>query len=284
MTFETRIRILTITALFSDDLLFEQIVLKGGNAMSLVHQISPRVSQDLDFSLADDFDNLQDTLRRMETQLLRSFRAESLIPFDVKLTPKPAEPNQSTPSWWGGYVLEFKVSPEDQHKTLAHHPERLRRSASVIGPKQRKVFKVDFSKNEFTEPKTKVDLDHQTIYVYPPALIAVEKLRAICQQMEGYELMAGTRRPRARDFFDIYSIVTGTAFRFDSAEARSLIPPVFAAKHVPLALIGKIPETSAFHANDWPSVTASVVHDLEDFAYYFDFVLRELAPLKALWA
>jgi hypothetical protein len=42
------IRKLTITALFSDDVLFEQLVLKGGNAMSLIYHISPRVSLDLD--------------------------------------------------------------------------------------------------------------------------------------------------------------------------------------------------------------------------------------------
>jgi len=51
MNFE-KIRRLTITALFSDDVLFEQLVLKGGNAMSLVLGISQRASLDLDFSLA----------------------------------------------------------------------------------------------------------------------------------------------------------------------------------------------------------------------------------------
>jgi predicted nucleotidyltransferase component of viral defense system len=46
------IRKLTITALFSDEVLFEQLVLKGGNALSLVHGISPRDSLDLDFSMS----------------------------------------------------------------------------------------------------------------------------------------------------------------------------------------------------------------------------------------
>jgi len=45
------IRRLTITALFSDDELYEQIVLKGGNAISLVYGYSSRVSLDLDFSI-----------------------------------------------------------------------------------------------------------------------------------------------------------------------------------------------------------------------------------------
>jgi len=54
MNFED-IRKLTITALFGDDFLFDQLVLKGGNAMNLVLGISPRVSLDLDFSMASDF-------------------------------------------------------------------------------------------------------------------------------------------------------------------------------------------------------------------------------------
>src|ERR1035438_5406206 len=45
------VRRLTIAALFSDDKLFEQIVLKGGNALNLVYDLSPRTSLDLDFSM-----------------------------------------------------------------------------------------------------------------------------------------------------------------------------------------------------------------------------------------
>ena len=52
------VRRYTITALFSDDVLFEQLALKGGNAMSLVHCISSRTSLDLDFSMDKDFENI----------------------------------------------------------------------------------------------------------------------------------------------------------------------------------------------------------------------------------
>jgi predicted nucleotidyltransferase component of viral defense system len=44
------VRRLTIIALFSDDELYEQIVLKGGNALNLVYGLSSRTSLDLDFS------------------------------------------------------------------------------------------------------------------------------------------------------------------------------------------------------------------------------------------
>jgi predicted nucleotidyltransferase component of viral defense system len=54
------IRLIAIAAIFSDDLLFEKVVLKGGNALSLVLGISPRTSLDLDFSIEADFDDPED--------------------------------------------------------------------------------------------------------------------------------------------------------------------------------------------------------------------------------
>ena len=52
MTFE-EIRRITIIALFSDDELIDQLVLKGGNALRLIHKISSRTSLDLDFLAGD---------------------------------------------------------------------------------------------------------------------------------------------------------------------------------------------------------------------------------------
>lgn len=77
--------------------------------------------------------------------------------------------------------------------------------------------------------------------------------------------------------------VLNTGFRFDSAEARALLPHVFAAKQVPLALIGKISETRAFHANDWASVRVAQGAEMESFDFYFDFVLDAVAGLADLW-
>lgn len=283
MQFDEQIRVLTILALFSDDQLFDRIVLKGGNAMSIVHRISQRVSQDLDFSLSEEFEDLPAVCARMQRELERSFQSIGHAVFDVKLTPKPARPGVDAQSWWGGYALEFKLMPVAKHTLLVRTPERLRREASVVGLNQQKIFKVDFSKYEYTDPKEKAELDQQTIYVYPPGLIAVEKLRAICQQMDAYAPTAVTHRPRARDFYDIHAIVVNTGFCFDSAEARALLPHVFDAKQVPLALIGRISETRAFHANDWASVRVTHGSEIESFDFYFDFVLDAVAGLADFW-
>ncbi|MFN0169287.1 MAG: nucleotidyl transferase AbiEii/AbiGii toxin family protein [Bryobacteraceae bacterium] len=255
-----QIRRLTITALFSDDLLFDQIVPKGGNAMTLVHGISSRTSLDLDFSLETDFSDVEEIRTRAEQALAGRFVPLGLVPFDVKLAPKPAAAKESRSPRWGGYRLEFKVVDDDRYQRLKEDLERLRREAMVTGPNQLKVFSVDFSKWEYTVTatagKTRTELDSYTIYVYSPQMIALEKVRAICQQMEEYTLSRTTRAPRARDFYDIHTVVTKTGFRFDSAESTELLKAIFAAKEVPLPLMGKISEQREFHRTDWPSVQA----------------------------
>ncbi len=277
------VRKLTITAFFSDDVLFEQLVLKGGNAISLVHGISPRDSLDVDFSLETDFENLADIFARMENALASRFKAAGFIPFDMKLVPKPAEQRENQQPWWGGYRLEFKLIEETRHRSFGSDRNRLRREAFVVGPNQQKIFRVDFSKYEYTTGKVRAEVDDYTIYVYPPAMIAIEKLRALCQQMEDYAPTGKTKSPRARDFFDIFMIVTKTRLRLDSSENHELIKMIFAAKEVPLSLIGKLADQRDFHRNDWPNVRTTVAENLEEFDFYFNFVLEELEPLHSLW-
>lgn len=56
---QDQIRLTILTALFSGDELCRHLVLKGGNALSLAYGVGDRTSPDLDFSIADDFDDLQ---------------------------------------------------------------------------------------------------------------------------------------------------------------------------------------------------------------------------------
>lgn len=277
------IRKLTITALFSDEVLFEQLVLKGGNALSLVHGISPRDSLDLDFSMETDFENPRDILARIEHCLASGFNVVGFIPFDVKLVSKPLEQRENQQPWWGGYQLEFKLIEETRHRSFGSDRERLRREAFVVGPNQQRIFRVDFSKYEYTKGKVRAEVDNYTIYVYSPAMIAIEKLRALCQQMEDYAPTGKTKCPRARDFFDIFIIVTKTGLRLGSSENLDLIKMIFAAKEVPISLLGKLAQQRAYHRNDWPNVRATVAETLREFDFYFDFVLQETEPLHSLW-
>jgi len=60
-----QIKKLAVIAMFSDDELMEQLVLKGGNALDLVHRLSTRGSLDVDFSMQSDFVERSDAFRRL---------------------------------------------------------------------------------------------------------------------------------------------------------------------------------------------------------------------------
>ena len=76
------IRRLTIKALFADDFLLDQLVLKGGNALNLVHRIGNRSSLDIDLSLASDFADPESCKQRIINTLRARFEAEGLHFFD----------------------------------------------------------------------------------------------------------------------------------------------------------------------------------------------------------
>jgi predicted nucleotidyltransferase component of viral defense system len=195
------IRRLTIIGLFSDDTLFEQLVLKGGNAISLIYEFGGRSSLDLDFSMEKDFVDTEDAERRIFRALERKFGEHGLLLFDGKFGPRPQSARPAVP-WWGGYQFEFKLIEKSKYPKLAGDLEAVRRNAVVVGPNQERRFTVDFSKYEYCAGKVERELDDYTIYVYTPEMIVMEKLRAICQQMPEYSLNSN-KRARARDFYDI---------------------------------------------------------------------------------
>lgn len=103
------IRRLTIIALFSDDWLVDQLVLKGGNALSLVYGVSPRTSLDLDFSLEGDSPNFEEARRRLLRALRDRFDSAGYVVFDEQLEAKPRIEGEDERPWWGGYELKFKL-------------------------------------------------------------------------------------------------------------------------------------------------------------------------------
>jgi hypothetical protein len=235
------IRRIAITAIFSDDVLFEHVVLKGGNALSIALGLSNRTSLDLDFSIENDFENLDDIRSRVRKALEKRFLAAGFVVLDFKFEAKPSIVPEGQSPRWGGYMASFKVLLEKQkHEKLQGDLEVRRRHSLVIGPGQQRVFKIDVSKYEYVTGKLEVELDNYTIYVYSPNMIATEKLRAICQQMPEYTLQ---RRPsaRARDFYDIHRIVSMTGMDFNSPENLELLRHIFAAKEVALGLSKRVP-------------------------------------------
>lgn len=277
------IRRIAITAIFSDDVLFERVVLKGGNALSLALGMSNRTSLDLDFSIENDFEDLDNIRSRVQSALENRFLAAGFIVFDFKFGAKPSIVPEGHSHRWGGYMAAFKVMEKQKFEKLEGDLAARRRSSFVIGPGQQRVFTIDLSKYEYVIGKLEVELDDYAIYVYSPTMIAIEKLRAICQQMPEYTLQ---RCPsaRARDFYDIHLIVSLIRMNFNSPENLDLVRHIFAAKEVPLRLLGMIKNQREFHRPDWDSVKISSNNDeLAEFDYYFDFVVERANSMKALW-
>ena len=275
-----KIRRHTIVALFSDDTLLEELVLKGGNAISLIYGLGNRASLDLDFSLENDFADVADAERRIFKALEQRFGQVGLIVFDTKFGVRPRNADEG--SLWGGYQFEFKLIARLKEAELQSNRDAIRRNALVVGPAQQRIFTVDLSKHEFCGGKVEWELDNYTIYVYTPEMIVIEKLRAICQQMRGYTLNLA-KRGRARDFYDIHLLVTAKDIDLTTSKNFTLLRDIFQAKTVSLDLLGSIREDHEIHRIDWPSVRDTVSPRLGEFDYYLDFVLGEVARiLKAL--
>ena len=98
-------------------------------------------------------------------------------------------------------------------------------------------------------------------------MIALEKLRAICQQMPAYA-PNWTPSARARDFFDIYQIHAITGFRIGSPGNKNVLRHIFAAKEVPLEFLQLIAAQREFHRPDWDCVRLSINNDnLKEFDF-----------------
>jgi predicted nucleotidyltransferase component of viral defense system len=268
--------------MFSDDMLSEHLVLKGGNALNLVYGLSSRTSLDLDFSMDSDFPDVADARTRLFEALRDRFDALGFVVFDEQLEAKPRLQGEDMKPWWGGYELRFKIIEREKYEALEGRLEKLRINATVTGTKQERTFTVDLSKCEYTKGKAKHEFDYYTIYVYTPEMIVIEKLRAICQQMPSYP-HKGRPSARARDFYDIYRAISKCGIDLTREDNLELARRMFAAKQVPLNLLLRIKEYREFHRPDWPGVRDTVADTLDEFDFYFDFVLEQVERLKPLW-
>ena len=284
-----KIKKLVIIAMFSDDDLMEVLVLKGGNALDIIYNVSDRGSIDIDFSIENEFkkEELQTIEKKIGKVLIETFRPEGYEVFDLSLREKPRKVSPNMKDFWGGYQVEFKVIEIEKYKDLMGKHSLMQSSAKVVGLKQRKIFRIDISKFEFCSQKQEANLDGYTIYVYTPEMILIEKIRAICQQMPEYRkfVVKPSQSPRARDFFDIYAIQEKFKIDLLHPKISPLVKNIFKAKRVPLYFIGKINEFREYHRQGFVTVKDTVRPDidLKDFDFYFDFVVDECLKLKVLW-
>jgi predicted nucleotidyltransferase component of viral defense system len=275
-----------VIAMFSDNELFDSLVLKGGNALDLIHKLSERASVDLDFSMEHDIqESTEDFCKRVESALNKTFQGYGYSVFDVKMEERPEVISAEVADFWGGYAVEFKLVSSELYKGNEGSLDELRKYALTLG--RGKKFLIDVSRFEYTTGKQEAELDGYRIYVYSPEMIVCEKLRAICQQMPEYGPIVKRGRQgsaRARDFWDIYVLVNSLRLDFADMKNVDILREMFRAKRVPMELLNNIGNYRDFHRADFPSVAATVKAGvkLEEFDFYFNFVLDIVKKLKSL--
>jgi predicted nucleotidyltransferase component of viral defense system len=287
LQFFERIKTIAVIAIFSDDRLMEELVLKGGGALDIVYRASSRASIDLDFSMGEEFESIESLTDRLSKCMTQLFREQGLVVFDFAVSERPPGITDDLRDFWGGYLVEFKIATPENFAAHSASIESLRRHALVL-PNNSTKFTIDISKHEYREEKVASDLDGYTIYVYTPDMIVSEKLRAICQQMPAYGPIVKRQRAgsgRARDFLDIFVACDLLDVDFTRPHFHEVVRRTFAAKRVPLALIGEIHQQREFHRPDFVSVQATVKPGfaLKSFDEYFDFVVDKCHALEVLW-
>ena len=120
-----RIKKLAVMAMFSDDELLDELVLKGGNAVALIHKLTLRESVDLDFSMRHDFpDGVEAATARIGTALLRIFRPAGYEPFDLKMAAKPAQLSEDMAGFWAATRLSSSSSRPSSSPPTRTTPRR----------------------------------------------------------------------------------------------------------------------------------------------------------------
>ena len=85
--------------------------LKGGNAIDIAYDMSFRGSMDIDFSMERDFTEVEKIklIAEIKYHLEKEFLKENLCVFDIKFEERPSNIKEEVKSFWGGYLLKFKV-------------------------------------------------------------------------------------------------------------------------------------------------------------------------------
>jgi hypothetical protein len=283
------IKQLALVAMFSDDSLMQMLVLKGGNAIDLVYKMDARSSLDLDFSTDSSFEEtgLELIKGKIEIAISKTFSEAGYKIFDFNFAVRPPKPSKDVRDFWGGYLVEFKLIQNDRFKLFENDWDNLRKNALPIDNRLHKKFSIDISKGEYCNSKEKAEIDGYTIFVYTPAMLAIEKLRAICQQMKEYHefIPNPSQSARARDFYDIYVVVEGFSLDLSTAGNAILFKKIFEAKKVPLNFLGLLGNYREYHRVDFSSVQQTVKPNvkLKDYDFYFDYVLALVKDLKPFW-
>ena len=273
-----------VVSIFSKPELKELLVLKGGNLLDLVFQLSGRSSVDVDMSMEEGIDN--DLLSRLVKEAVADcFAGEGYVVFDFNFRDVPPKLSEDMKDFWGGYKIDFKIIGEDDFEKFDGDIEKVRRNALKVGGNESTKFKVDISRHEYCDEKEAFDFEGIEIFGYSPSVFVAEKIRAICQQMPEYvKVVKSHPSPRARDFVDVFIIASHYGIAFDEVFFEKL-EKVFQKKRVPISLVDSVKESYDFHIAGFENVQDTVLpeFDLQEFKFYFEYVVSGCGRLKPFW-
>ena len=172
LTFIHEVKKWAIVAVFSDDDLTERLVLKGGNLLDVVYNISSRASVDLDFSLEGEFYNLSYLEKKLTNALGTTFSERGYKVFDINVREVPPGMTEDMKDYWGGYKIDFKIIRLVDYDKYKDDSKSLRNHAQVLNDSGSPRFLIDISKHEYCVGKEERQLENFTIFTYQP----VEKL------------------------------------------------------------------------------------------------------------
>jgi hypothetical protein len=269
-----------ILALFADNTLMQQLVLKGGNLLDVVYGISTRPSRDIDLSICGDVedpDRFRETIGRA---LSKWFEPKGYVVFDVNIREEPKHVTEEFRDFWGGYKVDFKIIDSDVYQELAGDQTNLRMRAMTVVDEHGKKFPIEISKHEYVDEKVAEIVDDLTVYAYSPGMLVAEKLRAICQQTPEYTgHMRKHGSPRGRDFLDIHTVAEYFRVDFGDPAFHETLKRVFQAKRVRLGLLSQIADeaTKEYHRPDFVSIGPTIRpgFELQDFDFYYNYVVEK---------
>ncbi len=224
-----------ILALFADNALMQQLVLKGGNLLDVVYGISTRPSRDIDLSICGEIEDLDAFRGTIELALRNWFEPKGYVVFDVTLVEEPQMLTEEFRDFWGGYKVDFKIIDAVAYEKHAGDEQKLRIAAMTVVGEHGKKFPIEISKHEYIDEKVSEIVDDLTVFAYSPQMLVAEKLRAICQQMPEYaSQLKKHASPRGRDFLDIHTVAEYYSVDFGSPGFHRTVEKVFQAKRVEL--------------------------------------------------
>lgn len=272
-----------LVAVYSHNVLSENMYLKGGQALRFVHGLKSRLSRDSDFSFPQKIEEEDIFFNYLKSAIKKEFLKNRLHVIDFKLTRKPQIKPTGSPDFWAGWAIEFKLITKEQ-KNLS----KIRQSASAIVPEGFLTNKIpiDISEMEYCGSFEIIKVRSIDIKVYSKPLLVLEKIRAICQSHPDYKYR-NTLGNRARDFYDIEQIYTqvlneGKMDDFFKELSKHIVK-VFEAKDVPLSLISSCLNNEEFLRSQeigWQEVQSTVRGLNQNFSYYVQTIKGLVEKIK----